>query len=60
MTKLAVSHPIKTYYYNDGENERIIGNQNAYNTHLEKNALAFEGKKVFTKMTRAKRKIKYN
>ena len=51
------SKPTKTYYYNDSGNEKVIGNQETYDKQLAKDANSFSGKKVFTKMTKSRRKI---
>ena len=47
---------VKTYYYKDKGKDKLIGNQEAYDNGdgVEK----WDGKKIFTKMTRAKRRIK--
>jgi len=50
-------HPaqmIKTYYYKDGKEEKVIGNEVVYQ-QLHQDQL--RNKKVYTKMTKAKRKI---
>jgi hypothetical protein len=44
---------VKTYYYKDGKQEKVIGNEEVYQRVAER----FSSKKVFTKMTKAKRKI---
>ena len=43
---------IKVYYYQDGKQEKVIGNQQSYEAKLAKNSKVFAGKTVLTKMTK--------
>tara|TARA_R110002051_G_scaffold273067_1_gene333719 strand:+ start:806 stop:1183 length:378 start_codon:yes stop_codon:yes gene_type:complete len=46
--------PVKTYYYKDKGKEKLIGNEEVY----QRVGIQFSNKKVFTKMTKARRRIK--
>ena len=48
------SEPVKTYYYKDGKQEKVIGNEDAY----QRNSHKWENYRVFTKMTKARRRIR--
>ena len=52
------TEPVKTYYYKDGKQEKVIGNEEVFWNYQKLHQDELRNKKVFTKMTKARRRIR--